>query len=225
MDSINQVRGIRNNNPGNIERNKGTRWQGMSEDQSSDPRFVVFDSPKWGVRAMARILITYQDKRRARDGSDIDSIQEIVDRWAPSHENPSDAYAQFIARQINRAADDETLDVYDYHTMRGLVRAIIKFECGAQPYSEKIIDNGLRLAGIDVPMSEPKKSRTIRASVAGAGAVGAGAIMEQLDSAKAMLQPLAEHSQLIQYGLTAITVIALGVVVWARIDDANKGAR
>ena len=54
------ARGIRNNNPGNIDRN-ATKWQGMA-DKQDDPRFIVFTSPQYGIRAMARVLLTYQSK-------------------------------------------------------------------------------------------------------------------------------------------------------------------
>lgn len=141
-------RGIRNHNPGNIERQPGVRWQGADADQSGDSRFVVFKDPRWGIRAIARTLITYQDKRRARNGSRIDSVQEIIDRWAPPHENNTSAYARQVAKALGVGVDDETIDVYDYRTMRGLVVAIIRHENASQPYSNDIIDAGLQLAGI-----------------------------------------------------------------------------
>lgn len=140
-------RGFRNNNPGNIDRHPGVRWQGQAADQSGDPRFIVFKAPEWGIRAIARVLITYQDKRRARDGGRIDTIQEIIDRWAPPSENNTGAYARHVAR-LTGIGVDETLDVYDYETMCALVQAIITHENGVQPYSSEIIARGLGLAGI-----------------------------------------------------------------------------
>lgn len=148
-----QPRGIRNYNPGNIERN-GTRWQGMALDQSGDTRFIVFSHPVWGVRAIARTLITYQDARRARDGSRIDSVREIIERWAPARENNTAAYAKQVAKALGIGPDDETVDVYDYPTMRALVQAIIRHENGPGPlpggqwYGPGLIAEGLALAGI-----------------------------------------------------------------------------
>ncbi len=140
-------RGIRNNNPGNIDRHPGVRWQGMAADQSADTRFVVFQAPEWGIRAIARILITYQDKRRARDGSKIDTITDIIERWAPPNENHTPAYAKHVA-VLTGLGLDETIDVYDYTTMCALVKAIISHENGRQPYSAAQIERGLLLAGI-----------------------------------------------------------------------------
>ena len=66
-------RGIRNNNPGNIERGKD-RWLGMSADQSGDPRFLVFDKPEAGLRAIMRLLINYQERH------DIKTVRDAINR-------------------------------------------------------------------------------------------------------------------------------------------------
>lgn len=144
-------RGIRNHNPGNIERN-ATRWHGMAG-QQPDSRFITFTSPEWGIRAIARTLITYQDKRRARDGSRIDSVREIIERWAPPSENNTVSYSRAVASALGIGPNDETVDVYHYATMEQLVRAIIRHENGLGPYNgdwypEDIIVRGLALAGI-----------------------------------------------------------------------------
>lgn len=147
-------RGIRNYNPGNIDRVAGVRWQGQATDQSADPRFVVFNGPRWGVRAIARVLITYQDKRRAKDGSRIDTVREFIERWAPAVENDTNAYAKAVASALGIGSDDERVDVYRFETMRTLVLAIIRHENGPGPlpggawYGESIIVDGLALAGI-----------------------------------------------------------------------------
>jgi hypothetical protein len=85
-----QPRGIRNNNPGNIDRNT-TKWQGMADDQSSDPRFVVFKTPQAGIRALAKILLTYQN----HDG--LKTVRGIIGRWAPAVENNTSAYVAAVA--------------------------------------------------------------------------------------------------------------------------------
>lgn len=214
------TRGIRNNNPGNIERN-ATRWQGMSSDQSRDERFIQFDHAKWGIRAIARILITYQDKRRAKDGSPIDTIQEIIDRWAPPFENPTDRYAHHIALVLSTGVN-EVIDVYEYDTMINLVKSIIHFENGVQPYSDDTINQGLRLAGIDVPVKSLSKSRTIKGATAATAATTAVTVLEGFSE---IIEPLVPYVDSVQYVLLAVTMIGIGITVWARIDDANKENR
>lgn len=147
-------RGIRNFNPGNIRHAKGVRWQGMAVAQS-DTEFVQFTAPRWGIRAIARVLITYQDKRLAKDGSRIDTVREFVERWAPPSENDTNAYTASVARSLGLHPDHEGVDVYDFDVMRTLVTAIIRHENGPGPlpggqwYGDAIIADGLALAGIE----------------------------------------------------------------------------
>ncbi len=146
-------RGIRNFNPGNIRHAKGVRWQGQAATQI-DAEFVQFTDPRWGIRAIARVLITYQDKRRAADGSRIDTVREIIERWAPPNENNTEAYVISVAGVLQIGPNDETIDVYDYTTMRTLVMAIVRHENGTgslpggQWYGDNVIKEGLALAGV-----------------------------------------------------------------------------
>lgn len=139
-------RGIRNFNPGNIRHAKGTRWQGMSANQK-DSAFVQFTGPQWGIRAIARTLITYQDKHALR------TIRQIISRWAPPSENNTESYIRQVAARVG-VAPDARIDVYDYRTMRTLVEAIVRHENGPGPlpegswYGEGLINEGLHLAGI-----------------------------------------------------------------------------
>src|SRR5690625_833965 len=112
-------RGIRLHNPGLIE--KGDPWQGLADDQSADSRFAVFDGPEWGIRAIARVLITYQDKHG------IENISGIVNRWAPPSENDSEAYARHVAQRLGVALH-QVIDVTEFETARHLVEAIIRHE-------------------------------------------------------------------------------------------------
>lgn len=128
-------RGIRNNNPGNIVRT-GERWQGMSADQSSDPRFVVFDSPVYGIRALARILRKYH-------ASGLTSIQAIINRYAPPSENDTGAYARAVAAALG-VSPTQPVALSD-SVMGALIAAIIKHENGSQPYSGELIVQGIQM--------------------------------------------------------------------------------
>jgi len=81
-------RGIRNNNPGNIRRN-GDPWQGLAETQG-DKEFFTFATPVYGIRALARTLITYQDRHGLR------TIRQIISRWAPPVENDTESYVKAV---------------------------------------------------------------------------------------------------------------------------------
>lgn len=146
-------RGIRNCNPGNIERSLGPSWQGASPDQSGDARFVVFRSAEWGIRALVRTLLTYNDHRRARDGSRIDTLREIIERWAPPTENNTQAYLMHVAGLV-RLDPDARINLRDYGTMWDVVVAIITHENGTCPYSDAQLREGLALAGL-LPTGTP----------------------------------------------------------------------
>lgn len=135
------VRGLRNNNPGNI-RKGSTAWRGLAPVQS-DPAFLQFDSMAYGVRAIAVTVRTYA----RRYG--LTTPAGIINRWAPPSENHTDAYVRTVADAVGVAADEQ-LDVYDPETMFRLVRAIIRTENGAAPallVSDATVREGIALAG------------------------------------------------------------------------------
>jgi hypothetical protein len=90
---ITPPRGIRNHNPGNIDRGRD-RWQGMADDQSGDPRFVVFTEAEWGIRAIVRVLRSYRDRHG------LETVRAIVSRWAPPVENPTARYIAFVCDRL-----------------------------------------------------------------------------------------------------------------------------
>ena len=132
-------RGIRNNNPGNIE--KGENWQGLAADQSSDSRFAVFSEPVWGVRALARVLSVYRnrDGLPGLGGPGVDTIREVLSRWAPDSENNTESYIQAVANEM-QVSDRVALQPNDYPA---LIKAIIRHENGVQPYPDSIIFDGI----------------------------------------------------------------------------------
>lgn len=132
------TRGERNKNPGNLDRN-GTVWQGMCKDQSSDPRFVVFESDVYGIRAMAKILLTYYRKY------DLSTIRQIISRWAPPNENDTESYIQCVCKDMN-LADDYQAHWENPEMLEDLVRAIIRHENGRCLYSKETIAQGVERA-------------------------------------------------------------------------------
>lgn len=126
-------RGIRNNNPGNIERNS-IRWKGMAPEQR-DRRFITFTRPEWGIRAIARILLG--DWREGQN-----TIASLISEWAPEVENDTKAYIKAVAKACKvdpyRPCNIPKLLV-------PLISAIIQHENGIQPYSPQLIQLGIDL--------------------------------------------------------------------------------
>ncbi len=129
------TRGIRNNNPGNIEKN-GINWDGLSPTQT-DSRFYQFQTPEYGIRAMARILKTYQS------AYGLNTIEQIINRWAPPNENNTASYVEHVSAAVG-VEPGQIINVNDI--MPELIAAIIKHENGKNPYSEQTIEKGVMMA-------------------------------------------------------------------------------
>jgi len=127
-------RGIRNNNPGNI-RQSGTKWEGMSAAQT-DSEFVQFVSPQYGIRAMAVILKNYRDRYG------LNTVGEIINRWAPPHENDTAAYIETVAR-LSGLGNAQPVTTREYPR---LIAAMIEVENGDNPFSDAQIAQGVMLA-------------------------------------------------------------------------------
>ncbi len=129
-------RGVRNNNPGNLEASSSNPWIGQT---GSDGRFAKFETPEHGIRALGRNLISYQ-----RQG--IDTVGEIINRWAPpSDNNDTAAYIKAVCAQLGVTAN-QPLDASNPDTLQALCAAIIKHENGTQPYSSDQLSTGVSAA-------------------------------------------------------------------------------
>ncbi|EEW1529784.1 hypothetical protein D9F89_12405 [Escherichia coli] len=130
------ARGIRNNNPGNLEYSKTNPWVGQTGD---DGRFAKFETPEHGIRALGRNLMSYQ-----RQG--IDTVSEIINRWAPpTDKNDTMSYIKAVCEQLGVSAD-EPLDASNPDTLKALCAAIIHHENGSQPYSDQQLTAGVSAA-------------------------------------------------------------------------------
>ena len=131
-----KTRGLRNNNPGNIRRDGRTMWQGLAATQT-DPSFWQFTDPVYGIRALAKILHNYN----AIYG--LNTVREIISRWAPPNENDTGAYVNAVAADLG-VGPDEPINVDS--RMNDLVAAIIHHENGTQPYDLATVSTGVNLA-------------------------------------------------------------------------------
>lgn len=211
------TRGIRNNNPGNIRKSKD-KWQGLAEEQP-DKEFFTFVSAVYGIRALARVLITYQDKHN------LHTIEKIISRWAPPSENNTKAYIKSVCDQTGFDAKEE-LDMHSFEHLEPLVKAIIHHENGQQPYKDAEITKGLVLAGVEPPVAPLAKTGTMKAAkagVVGAGTIGVAAeAVDQLAPAIPLMQTALEYAP---WAMVAALVTAIGYMAWRRYDDRRKGLR
>lgn len=87
-------RGIRNNNPLNIEDGRFAR--SMPGYTGGDGRFATFENPNQGTQAAGNLLDTYQSKYG------LNTVRGIVNRWAPSAEaaNNTGGYVASVAGRL-----------------------------------------------------------------------------------------------------------------------------
>ena len=167
-------RGIRNNNPGNIILGND-KWQGLAPVQT-DSKFCTFTDPIWGIRALARLLINYQDKYG------LNTVKGIINRWAPPKENDTGAYVRAVLKTMAQAgltglSAETPIDLHRYPYCFAIVSAIIRHENGAgdvatlnEWYKDDKVNEALHRAG--VVKTDKKVVTTETVSAAGAGVVG-----------------------------------------------------
>lgn len=126
-------RGIRNKNAGNIERSNKFQWQGEIRPAKDSPlydaRFCVFSEPAYGLRAMMKLLINYNQKHN------IKTLKDALNRYAPHHENDTSAYVKSVAKWADIKATDEW-DFTDPIFLVPVVKAMVRVENGAPKDSD-----------------------------------------------------------------------------------------
>ena len=116
------VRGLRNNNPGNLIYTK-IAWQGkIPKPQSKDAKFEQFTSITYGLRAMLKDLINDINKGQ-------NTVRKLINEYAPRSENNTDAYIKSVSKSIN-VDPDETIKAINNDFLILLARAILKVELG-----------------------------------------------------------------------------------------------
>lgn len=117
------TRGLRNNNPLNIEKTKGGNpWQGEIV-PSKDKRFAQFNTMAYGYRAAFKLLNNYQRNYG------ISTIRKIINRWAPSNENHTDQYIKTVSTRSGIQADSH-IDTTNKDIMIPIVAAMSFVENG-----------------------------------------------------------------------------------------------
>lgn len=129
------VRGIRNNNPGNLNfagQRGATRENGKG-------RFAAFNTPEEGLHAMSRQLDLHFNGTSAaskKAGRPLQSIADIVSAWAPPSENDTKLYIAQVAKELG-VSPTAKLNLKDPTTKMALMQSIVKKENGGNPYTQE----------------------------------------------------------------------------------------
>lgn len=127
-------RGIRNNNPLNIR--IGNYWQGEVENQT-DKTFEQFTQMEYGLRAGFYLLRRYISRYH------LNTISDIIKRWAPANENNTENYIKRVSLEVG-LSPYEPIRFEDKETMCKIVNAMVFVENGQR------VDMGLIERGYDI---------------------------------------------------------------------------
>ena len=119
------------NNPGNIVKSN-VPWIGKVKCQG---RFECFDTKHNGLRAMVKNLHTYITKHK------LTTVSQIINRWAPPHENNTNDYIKSIQTICGIHGDDS---IYFSHNRNNgslmcTVKVMIMMEGSGIVYTDKEI--------------------------------------------------------------------------------------
>lgn len=145
-DPMTPTRGEANNNPGNINFDSETNWLGQQGIEGGPhPRFARFAQPVYGIRALAKNLLTYY----RRYG--LNTVDHIIPRWAPATDNnATGSYIRAVAQRTG-FEPSEIIDLGDPATLGKLVEAIIWQENGRCIYPASVIAQAVGMALGSVP--------------------------------------------------------------------------
>lgn len=203
-------KGIRNNNPTNLEHTPKNPWQGLDK-PPSDGRFCRFTDMAFGIRAAALNLIAYQDRHG------LDTIRELVTRWAPHSENNVEAYVQTVCK-VSGFLERQRLDLHDYADIKPVLKGMIRQEVGAEgakAVTDAQIDEGLRRAGIVPPAAPVAKDAAVTATGAVATLGLVAQAVAQIEAIWTGLQSIHPSVPHIAVGIAGVAAVGVFVYVVA----------
>lgn len=124
------IRGVRNNNPGNLIITS-IPWQGkIPKVQNTDKKFEQFINLEFGIRAQLKDIIHDINKGK-------NTVKKLISEYAPSNENDTTAYINSVCKSIN-VTPNQPLTIINVQFLLNLSRAIYKVELG--PAHKVILD-------------------------------------------------------------------------------------
>ncbi|MDH1171454.1 hypothetical protein [Pantoea agglomerans] len=137
-------RGIRNNNPGNLN---FAGQAGATKEGGENGRFAVFESMRDGISALYRQIQLYFSRG-------VNTIESVVNKYAPANDNNNvQAYIKQLVGATGKQAD-EKLSGEDTETVFKLIRGIINHENGKGYVSDQDILSGIQVGSTATAMRQ-----------------------------------------------------------------------
>ena len=130
--------GLTLNNPGNLRATFSILWRGQVGAVNG---FCCFDSLENGARAMAIDLMNAQVIH------ELDTVNQIISRYAPEVENNTTAYINAVCADMG-VTQDQPLDLKDRGTLYSLCAAVWHHEQGQQADVPTLMAGVQRALGI-----------------------------------------------------------------------------
>lgn len=137
-------RGIRNNNPGNLN---FAGQAGATKEGGENGRFAVFESMRDGISALYKQIQLYFSRG-------VNTIESVVNKYAPADDNNNvQAYIKQLVGATGKQAD-EKLSGEDTETVFKLIRGIINHENGKGYVSDQDILSGIQVGSTATAMRQ-----------------------------------------------------------------------
>lgn len=137
-------RGIRNNNPGNLNY---VGQSGATKESGENGRFAVFESMRDGISALYKQIQLYLSRG-------VNTIESVVNKYAPADDNNNvQAYIRQLVGATGKQAD-EKLSGEDTETVFKLIRGIINHENGKGYVSDQDILSGIQVGSTATAMRQ-----------------------------------------------------------------------
>ncbi|UOG71912.1 lytic transglycosylase [Serratia marcescens] len=136
FSGANEPRGIRNNNPGNLNY---VGQNGATLEEHATPRFARFNSAFEGFAALGKqIKAYYNGTSKAAGYQKLQSVEDIISRFAPASENNTQAYINKLSKMLGVGRGD-SLNIQDPKVLATLMNGITQIENGKNPYAPEMV--------------------------------------------------------------------------------------
>lgn len=232
-----RARGERNNNPLCLRALPGERaWNGQTG--ADETGIAIYATPELGIRAGVLQIRRHVERGRS-------TILQLVSVWAPAgvdNNPPAEHYADAVVAHMRRALEDPSIsahtviDLEDGYQVLELARGMARHECGYVPWDDATWLAGMVAAGYgEGRRSSLTRSRTVGGAIgAGAGTLGTAAAIASQWVREAASDPAAVSAATAAAAALppwyvwvpiVISLVSLGIVLWARYDDWRMGLR
>jgi hypothetical protein len=219
-----EPRGIRANNPTNVEYRPNTQWQGLA-DPPTEGRFCRFIAPQWGLRATITIM-------RNKQKRGLVTLLQMISDFAPAEDNNHPlSYATAVARRMGCGVHDR-VDLADKDKTIAMLHGMVAVECGPAPkgtangdwLDDSVYEAAWSLAK---PLTQSRTARgsmiTLISATAGAVVEVAQDIVPQAADAATLVTPI--WPQIARWVLIAVCIAGGALAFYARWQAKQEGIR